>query len=183
MTDEEGLPLREAVEWCGGLTVCEITRLLRLDGGHQAVEGDDHQSVSTVIAGHTGHDAQRPLVEGAIERTKCRLAESAGRRRHPAPTSRGGGRLERIEAAERRQPEHQSVQECVHGTNEDERQHRNAWRECRRYDKAEHELDQPEHGVDGAQLEQSPNRLALGWSTVHEPPDQQAGLTRSKTTP
>jgi hypothetical protein len=35
MTDEEGLSLREAVDWCGsGLTVREITRLLRLDRGH-----------------------------------------------------------------------------------------------------------------------------------------------------
>jgi hypothetical protein len=36
MTDEEGLSLREAVDWCGsGLSVREITRLLRLDGEHQ----------------------------------------------------------------------------------------------------------------------------------------------------
>jgi hypothetical protein len=36
MTDDEGLSLREAVHWCGsGLTVREITRLLRLDGLHQ----------------------------------------------------------------------------------------------------------------------------------------------------
>jgi hypothetical protein len=36
MTDDEGLSLREAVDWCGsGITVREITRLLRLSGGHQ----------------------------------------------------------------------------------------------------------------------------------------------------
>jgi hypothetical protein len=36
MIDEEGLSLREAVDWCGsGLTVRDITRLLRLDGFHQ----------------------------------------------------------------------------------------------------------------------------------------------------
>src|SRR5215211_8033713 len=36
MTDNEGLSVREAVDWCGsGVTVREITRLLRLDGGHQ----------------------------------------------------------------------------------------------------------------------------------------------------
>jgi hypothetical protein len=36
MTDDEGLSLHEAVEWCGtGITVREITRLLRLDGGHK----------------------------------------------------------------------------------------------------------------------------------------------------
>jgi len=36
MTDNEGLSLREAVDWCGGgVTVREITRLRRLDGGHQ----------------------------------------------------------------------------------------------------------------------------------------------------
>jgi hypothetical protein len=35
MTEDEGLSLRKAVDWCGsGLTVREITRLLRLDGGH-----------------------------------------------------------------------------------------------------------------------------------------------------
>jgi hypothetical protein len=35
MTDEEGLSLREAVEWCGSsVSVREITRLLRLDSGH-----------------------------------------------------------------------------------------------------------------------------------------------------
>ena len=35
MTEDEGLSLREAVDWCGGGTVREITRLLRLDGGQQ----------------------------------------------------------------------------------------------------------------------------------------------------
>jgi hypothetical protein len=36
MTDDEGLSLREAVDWCGGsVTVREITRLLRLYGGQQ----------------------------------------------------------------------------------------------------------------------------------------------------
>src|SRR5215211_5355088 len=36
MTDNEGLSVREAVDWCGsGLTVREIIRLLRLDDGHQ----------------------------------------------------------------------------------------------------------------------------------------------------
>ena len=34
MTDNEGLSLREAVEWCGS-GVREITRLLRLDDAHQ----------------------------------------------------------------------------------------------------------------------------------------------------
>ena len=36
MTVEEGLSVREAADWCGsGVTVREITRLLRLDGAHQ----------------------------------------------------------------------------------------------------------------------------------------------------
>src|SRR5512132_1757898 len=36
MTEDEGLSLREAVEWCGrGLTLREMTRLLRLDDGHR----------------------------------------------------------------------------------------------------------------------------------------------------
>jgi len=36
MIDVEGLSLREAAEWCGsGVTVREITRLLRLDGSYQ----------------------------------------------------------------------------------------------------------------------------------------------------
>ena len=37
MTDNEGLSVREALDWCGsGVTVREITRLLRLDDGHQS---------------------------------------------------------------------------------------------------------------------------------------------------
>ena len=37
MTDGEGLSVREVVDWCGGgLTVREITRLLRLNGAHQS---------------------------------------------------------------------------------------------------------------------------------------------------
>ncbi len=36
MTDNEGLSVREALEWCGsGVTVREITWLLRLDDAHQ----------------------------------------------------------------------------------------------------------------------------------------------------
>jgi hypothetical protein len=36
MTDDEGLSVREALDWCGsGVTVREITRLLRLDRSHQ----------------------------------------------------------------------------------------------------------------------------------------------------
>src|SRR5215207_4775248 len=37
LTEDEGLSLRDAVDWCGGggVNVREITRLLRLDGGHQ----------------------------------------------------------------------------------------------------------------------------------------------------
>src|SRR5215217_8727601 len=36
MTEEEGLSLREAVDWCGsGVSVREVTRLLRLDDAHQ----------------------------------------------------------------------------------------------------------------------------------------------------
>jgi hypothetical protein len=35
MTDDEGLSVRETVDWCGNaVTVREITRLLRLDGAH-----------------------------------------------------------------------------------------------------------------------------------------------------
>jgi hypothetical protein len=35
LTEDEGLSLRAAAEWCGsGVTVREIARLLRLDGGH-----------------------------------------------------------------------------------------------------------------------------------------------------
>jgi hypothetical protein len=45
MTDEEGLSLREAVDWCGsGVTVREITRLRRpgvdqQDGGREGRVG------------------------------------------------------------------------------------------------------------------------------------------------
>jgi hypothetical protein len=43
MTDDEGLSVREAVNWCGsGITVREITRLLRLERGHQG--GQNHAS-------------------------------------------------------------------------------------------------------------------------------------------
>src|SRR5215203_321560 len=36
MTDNEGLSVREALDWCGsGVTVREVTRLLRLDDAHQ----------------------------------------------------------------------------------------------------------------------------------------------------
>src|SRR5687767_11332781 len=42
MTDDEGLSVREAVDWCdGGFTVREITRLLRLDGSYQGAR-DEH---------------------------------------------------------------------------------------------------------------------------------------------
>jgi hypothetical protein len=35
MTEDEGLSLREVVEWCGGGVTVRETRLLRLDDGHQ----------------------------------------------------------------------------------------------------------------------------------------------------
>jgi hypothetical protein len=42
MTEEEGLSLREAVDWCGsGVSVREVTRLLRPDGSHQGSR-DEH---------------------------------------------------------------------------------------------------------------------------------------------
>ena len=47
MTDDEGLSLREAVDWCGsGVTVREITRLLRFDDGHAVKTGawDERQA-------------------------------------------------------------------------------------------------------------------------------------------
>ena len=41
MTDNEGLSLREAVDWCGSrITVREIIRLLRLDGGPHGGQTD-----------------------------------------------------------------------------------------------------------------------------------------------
>ena len=43
MTDDEGLSVREAVEWCGnGLTLREITRLRRLDGAQQDGAREPH---------------------------------------------------------------------------------------------------------------------------------------------
>ena len=43
MADDEGLSIREAVDWCGsGLTVREIARLLRLNGADQG--GRDERS-------------------------------------------------------------------------------------------------------------------------------------------
>ena len=63
MTDDEGLSVREAVEWCGrgALTVREVTRLRQLahhppsgaagerarSGGSCLVAGDGHQNVVT----------------------------------------------------------------------------------------------------------------------------------------
>jgi hypothetical protein len=42
MTEDEGLSVREAVNWCGsGITVREISRLLRL-GGEHPVDRDRH---------------------------------------------------------------------------------------------------------------------------------------------
>jgi regulator of protease activity HflC (stomatin/prohibitin superfamily) len=42
MTEDEGLSVREAVDWCGGdLTVREITRLRRLDGSDQGARDED----------------------------------------------------------------------------------------------------------------------------------------------
>jgi hypothetical protein len=42
MTEEEGLSLRAAVDWCGsGVSVREVTRLLRPDGSHQGGR-DEH---------------------------------------------------------------------------------------------------------------------------------------------
>jgi hypothetical protein len=41
MTEDEGLSVREAVDWCGsGVTVREITRLLRREGGHSGGQTD-----------------------------------------------------------------------------------------------------------------------------------------------
>jgi hypothetical protein len=55
MTDEEGLSLREAVDWCGsGVTVREIARLLRLDGGHQG--GRDGRMGMSSRLGAAPHD-------------------------------------------------------------------------------------------------------------------------------
>jgi hypothetical protein len=73
MTDDEGLSLPEAVDWCGsGITVREISRLLRLDGAHQGgrdgsdeldrpdceFEGDALAGL-TVCGGGGRHDAAR----------------------------------------------------------------------------------------------------------------------------
>jgi hypothetical protein len=42
MTEEEGLSVRGAVDWCGsGVSVREVTRLLRPDGSHQGGR-DEH---------------------------------------------------------------------------------------------------------------------------------------------
>jgi hypothetical protein len=41
MAEDEGLSVREAVDWCGsGVTAREITRLLRLDDGHQGGQNE-----------------------------------------------------------------------------------------------------------------------------------------------
>jgi hypothetical protein len=69
MTDDEGLSLREAVDWCGsGLTVREMTRLLRLDGSHQG--GREHASAERQ-AGPGGRPVSGIAVE-PIASTACR---------------------------------------------------------------------------------------------------------------
>ena len=41
MTEDEGLSVRGAVDWCGsGVTARKITRLLRLEGGHSGGQTD-----------------------------------------------------------------------------------------------------------------------------------------------
>jgi hypothetical protein len=50
MTEDEGLSLRELVDWCGsGVTVRDITRLLRLDRSHQGSQTDG----SDELIGHS----------------------------------------------------------------------------------------------------------------------------------
>ena len=50
MTDHEGLSVREALDWCGsGVTVREITRLLRLDRRHQGVETDESDDLIATV--------------------------------------------------------------------------------------------------------------------------------------
>ena len=50
MTEDEGLSVREAVDWCGsGVTVREITRLLRLD---RSPSGRSRRMGSDELIGH-----------------------------------------------------------------------------------------------------------------------------------
>jgi hypothetical protein len=58
---EEGLSLREAVDWCGrGLTMRQITRLLRLDGFHQGgQDASDEQQTGRARLCMTGHGVAR----------------------------------------------------------------------------------------------------------------------------
>jgi hypothetical protein len=55
MTDDEGLSLREAVDWCGSaVTVREITRLLRLHSDHNAGGRDGYVGRAPGRAGPRG---------------------------------------------------------------------------------------------------------------------------------
>jgi len=66
MTDNEGLSVREAVDWCsGGLTVREITRLLRLDGSYQGAR-DEH------VGWAPGRAGRRPVLGCLLGRSPAR---------------------------------------------------------------------------------------------------------------
>ena len=76
MTDDEGLSVREAVDWCGsGVTVREITRLLRLDGDHQAVKRTRRMSGRPGRLGAALHDSATVRASG---RSRCGPKLSCG---------------------------------------------------------------------------------------------------------
>ena len=72
MTDDEGLSVREAVDWCGSgaRTVREVTRLRQL--AHDPPERQRPMSARRIRVGHSlshpsGHPARR-VVRGALRR-------------------------------------------------------------------------------------------------------------------
>jgi hypothetical protein len=68
MTEDEGLSVREALDWCGsGVTVREVTRLLRLDRSHRAVETDGSDELighSALEFGRAGELAELTVCAG-----------------------------------------------------------------------------------------------------------------------
>ena len=74
MTDDEGLSVREAVDWCGsGVTVREVTRLRRLAQDAPGAAADERATVSA--AAGRARTVNKPA---AVERSRWRLVRALG---------------------------------------------------------------------------------------------------------
>ena len=65
MTDDEGLSMREAVEWCGsGVTLWEVTRLRRLATSTGAVVKGEYAAAQRAWSPYRGTDLMAPAGGG-----------------------------------------------------------------------------------------------------------------------